>query len=104
MLKKLILLLVFLVPCFTAHGSYAQATFCTQDAENVAEKMAEYGEVFLFSGISKMGVPYLFYAGKRTYTVIIMDPNRGYCTTPHIFGDIIEMGDNVKLPETLNSL
>lgn len=104
MLKKLIALLVFLVPCFTAHGSYAQAIFCTQDAENVAEKMAEYGEIFLFSGISKKGVPYLFYAGKRTYTVILMDPNRGYCTTPNLFGDILEMGDNVKLPENLNSL
>ena len=104
MLKKLMALLVFLVPCFTAHGSYAQAAFCTQDVAKVEKQMAEYGEVFLFSGISKMGVPYLFYAGKKTYTVIIMDPNQGYCTMPHIFGDILEMGDNVKLPETLNSL
>ncbi len=104
MMKKLIALLVFLVPCFTAHGSYAQETFCTQDVAKVEKLMAEYGEVFLFSGISKMGVPYLFYAGKKTYTVIIMDPNQGYCTMPHIFGDILEMGDNVKLPETLNSL
>jgi len=104
MLKKLILLLAFLVPCFTAHGSYAQTTFCTQDVAKVEKLMAEYGEVFLFSGISKMGVPYLFYAGKKTYTVIIMDPNQGYCTMPHIFGDILEMGDNVTLPETLNSL
>ena len=55
MLKKLIALLVFLVPCFTAHGSYAQTTFCTQDVEKVEKLMAEYGEVFLFSGISKMG-------------------------------------------------
>ncbi len=104
MLKKLILLLAFLVPCFTAHGSYAQATFCTQDVAKVAKKMAEYGEVFLFLGISKMGVPYLFYAGKKSYTVIVMDPNKGYCTMPHLLGDILEMGDNVKLPENLNSL
>ena len=104
MLKKLIALLVFLVPCFTAHGSYAQAAFCAKDMASVEKQMAEYGEVFLFSGISKMGVPYLFYAGEKTYTVILMDPNQGYCTTPHIFGDILEMGNNVKLPETLNSL
>ena len=104
MLKKLIALLLFLVPCFTAHGSYAQTTFCTQDVAKVEKLMAEYGEVFLFSGISKKGVPYLFYAGDKTYTVILMDPNQGYCTTPHIFGDILEVGDNVKLPETLNSL
>jgi len=103
MLKKFISLLVVLVPCFTAHGSYAQM-FCEPNLEKVEKQMVEYGEVFLFSGISNMGVPYLFYAGKKTYTVIMMDPNRGYCTAPHLLGEILEMGNNVKLPEVHNSL
>ena len=49
MLKKLIALLVFLVPCFTAHGSYAQTTFCTQDVEKVEKLLGDHAKNVLMS-------------------------------------------------------
>ena len=66
------------------------SVYCIRTTEELEVQVKQKGLSFLFSGITKAGVPLWFYRNEKGFTVFYRTPTQQYCTTPNFYGDIIE--------------
>ena len=78
--------------------------FCTAEREEIERLTASHGEVYLFGGISKRGVPYMFYVGEASWSIFVVDPANGYCTMPELIGEVFDRNSQFVLPKERRSL
>ena len=65
--------------------------YCVQSTEELEKQIAQKRLTFLFSGITRNGIPLWFYRNDTSFTVFYRTPERDYCTTPNFYGDVIEL-------------
>jgi len=66
------------------------SVYCIRTTEELEMQVKQKGLSFLFSGITRAGVPLWFYRNEKDFTVFYRTPTQQYCTTPNFYGDIIE--------------
>ena len=66
------------------------SVYCIRTTEELEVQVKQKGLSFLFSGITRAGVPLWFYRNEKGFTVFYRTPTQQYCTTPNFYGDIIE--------------
>ena len=66
------------------------SVYCIRTTEELEKQTRQKGLSFLFSGITRAGVPLWFYRNEKGFTVFYRTPTQQYCTTPNFYGDIIE--------------
>ena len=64
--------------------------YCISTTEELNKQIKEKGLTFLFSGITRAGLPLWFYRNNAGFTVFYRTPKQQYCTTPYYYGDIID--------------
>jgi len=64
--------------------------YCISTTEELNKQIKEKGLTFLFSGITRAGLPLWFYRNNAGFTVFYRTPTQQYCTTPYYYGDIID--------------
>jgi len=69
----------------------ATPLYCIESTEELERQVAQKGLKFLFSGITRNGIPLWFYSNNTSFTVFYRTPDRDYCTTPNYYGDIIDL-------------
>lgn len=70
-------------------------TACFANHEVAKTELARHGERLRFTVVMKIGALAHIYAGKRTMTILVEQPNGMVCTGPALLGDILT---NVEAP------
>ena len=64
--------------------------FCLPTYADVIKITSYHKEYFIFKGLSKQGILYLFFLGKNSYSIFFKEATTsGYCTGIALLGEVI---------------
>lgn len=81
-MTRSILALILFVCLFSTTSTAQQQPqlICSPDLEGFEQQINGLGEKLLFAGTSLIGIPFRFYTGKDTYSMLFFNPQAGWCT------------------------
>jgi len=89
MTRTLLILILFVCLFSTTSTAQQQSQLiCHPDLEKFEQQIKGLGEKLLFAGTSLIGIPFRFYTGKDTYSMLFFNPQAGWCTGPAFNGEM----------------